>query len=115
METPNLKKAMAPICQKAREPRINRKDCKILISGGDEEEKTRLSGFLFFSPKINSSALSDLKAGVCSELILSGALDPALKGGVWRCRSIKKVRKARMVVIPPAMMKVILHPIVEVK
>jgi hypothetical protein len=79
METPNLKKATVAICQKAREPRINRKDCKILISGCEGREEIRLSDFFFSLPKI------------------------------------KKVRKARRAVTPPAMMKAILHPIVEVK
>jgi hypothetical protein len=79
MEIPNLKKATTPICQKARELRINRKDCKILISGWDKGEEVRLSRFLFSRPKI------------------------------------KKVSKARTAVVPPAMMKIILHPIVDVR
>jgi CTP-dependent riboflavin kinase len=39
--------------------------------------------------KINSSTFPRLKPGVCSELILSSASDPALKGRVGRRRSIK--------------------------
>jgi hypothetical protein len=38
---------------------------------------------------INPSTLPGLKPGVCSGLILSGALHPVLKDGVWRRRSIK--------------------------
>ena len=38
--------------------------------------------------EINPSTFPGLKPGVCSGLILSGAFDPILKGGVWRRRSI---------------------------
>jgi hypothetical protein len=38
--------------------------------------------------EINPSTFPRLKPGVCSGLILSGAFISALKGGVWRRRSI---------------------------
>jgi hypothetical protein len=79
MEIPNLKKANVAICQKVREPRINRKDSRIFNSGGDGREEVRTSSLFFCPPKM------------------------------------KNVKKARSAATPPAMMKVILHPIVEVR
>ena len=44
--------------------------------------------FVLDRHEINPSTIPGLKPGVCSGLILSGALYPVLKAGVWRRRSI---------------------------
>jgi len=59
MEIPNLKKANAAICQKVREPRINRKDCEIFNSGEDGEEKVRGPSLFFSPPKMEKVKKQD--------------------------------------------------------
>mgnify|MGYP001038285780 CR=1 FL=1 len=51
--------------------------------------------------QINPSTFPGLNPGVCSGLILCGTLNPLLKNGVWRHRSINLSKKSKLFLTSP--------------